>query len=161
MDLFVATMIWGFGDKDEAGPVKLFLAVRTPGFDDTLKKCAEEVAQGHLACAFCSIRELNEIGPSFGTKFLYALGVSSQLKVKPLVLDGVVTKALQRGMGEDEANRRFLLDKLYYTSAKAKAEAGKAYQHYCESMSQWAKDLDDGITSEQLELFLFSCGKNL
>jgi hypothetical protein len=153
--LFMATMIWGFGAKDERGPVKIFLAIHTPGAAQIISDTVACVYECQLAEALVSIRRLDEIGTSFGTKFLYAAGLGCLFDPKPYVLDSKVIKALRHGLGENVANDRFGLSAVASTHKSGIETAANGYANYCSALKEWANGLGDGINPEQLELFLF------
>jgi hypothetical protein len=153
--LFIATMIWGYGNSDKGGPTKLFLALETPDATNIIADAAALVLQASLPGALVCIRRLDETGISFGTKFLYAAGMASSVRPKPLVLDRKVITALQHGLGEAIANEQFGLNAAYHSHEAGIERASNGYASYCAALDDWANRLGSGITAEKLELFFF------
>jgi hypothetical protein len=157
--LFTISMLWGYGQNDKAGPVKLFFALNTNGAEDIINETAMYVIQGNLAKAFVAIRGLDEIGPSYGTKFLFAIGQAYQLQPQPLVLDDRLAEALRNWWGEDEADTRFALKDRRRLSSKAKQRAVEGYVEYCREIQNLAGQLNPVSSPEQVEQFLFESKK--
>lgn len=159
VDLFVATMLWGYGENDDSGPVKLFRALSTPNADQIIDDTAQAVMDARLADAFIEIRKLADIGASYGTKFLYACGTALTTGVRPLVLDRVIAGALQKLYGKERSEELFDLGAKDYSYPRGLQRAAKGYVSYCEEIEKIATELD--WTPYQLEQFLFENAKNL
>lgn len=160
--LFVATMIWGYGENDDSGPVKLFRAVTTDKAKDIIEHSARLVCDGKIRDGFVRIRDLQDIGASFGTKFLFACGLSKKddITPNPLVLDRILANALKSLYGKDEADKRFDLGARDYSySSRALERAGDGYMSYCTEMKELASQIHCDVY--QLELFMFREHKNL
>lgn len=159
-ELFIATMLWGYSDNDDSGPVKLFRSLGTGACDATIKTAALQVHRMHFADAFVTIRSLKEIGASYATKFLYSSGLSGNaLTHEPLVLDRKIADALSELYGEEDADERFDLRRRNYTNPTGVKRAGEAYTRYCEEMHQLAQRLN--CQAAKLEQFLFGNLKKL
>jgi hypothetical protein len=158
-DLFVATMMWGYGENDDSGPVKLFRALNTVGADQIIENTAKAVLKERLADAFIEIRKLADIGASYGTKFLYACGTALTTGVRPLVLDRVIAGALTSLYGKERCEELFDLKAKDYTYDRGLQRAAKGYVAYCREMGDLAGQID--WTVDQLEQFLFENAKNL
>ena len=154
--LFVVTMLWGYGENDDSGPVKLFFAlVKTPNAERVIDATANYVNDGDLANAFIKIRDLRMIGTSYGTKFLFAVGLGSQVDPKPLVLDNKLTKALCNWWGKEVADKQFDLLVKDRSNPKGLQRAAKGYMAYCSEIQVIANKLNPPCPPEQLEQFLF------
>jgi len=144
--LFIITCLWGYNKNDKAGPVKLFYAMRKEGAREIIKDGAEMAREGQLKAAFKTIDRLDQIGTSYATKFLYAVGTSKpDLCPPPVILDGVIYKRLQEIGGDDLARRAFAFD-----STKHGADG---YDRYCKAVRRWANELS--LQSADVELLLF------
>ncbi len=157
--LFVVTCLWGFSNKDKAGAVKLFYAMRTPKSREIIITTAEKTLVGQLGEAFQEIRNLEQIGASYASKFLYAVGTSNpNLAPSPLVLDSIVNRGLQRIIGKEIAADAFAFNHDCRTLAAA------GYVNYCNAMARWAtslsKHVGSSLSSEDLELLMFIEGKS-
>jgi hypothetical protein len=148
-------MLWGYGENDDSGPVKLFYALNTKNAENIIKSTAEQVLNGKLKDAFVTIRGLREIGASYGTKFLFAAGQARPLTPQPLVLDGKLAKALHNWWSENEANRRFDLGSKDYSYPKGIKRAAEGYFAYCDELQNIAGQLSPPSSPEIVEQFLF------
>ena len=153
--LFVVTMLWGYGESDDSGPIKLYFALKTNNADQIISKTAEYVAKADLVNAFIKIRELDEIGGSFGTKYLFAVGQAYEHMPIPLVLDSKIIKALRNLWGESDAEKLFELKKQPYIYSSAIKTAAVGYVAYCAIIQKIAEQLNEPTTPEHLEQFLF------
>jgi hypothetical protein len=152
--LFVISMIWGYGERDDSGPVKLYFALNTNNAEVIINETAEHIAKGNLKNAFVKIQELNEIGGSFGSKFLFAVGQAYQSKPQPLVLDSKLIRALCNLWGY-EADKLFNLKEQSYNYRKGRERAALGYVAYCDALQSIAQHLTTPIAPEILEQFLF------
>jgi hypothetical protein len=146
--LFMVTMLWGYGDRDKAGPTKLFLSLTTPKADSIIRASAEHVrGSGDFLPALDEIWKLDQCGFSYGTKWLFAVGLSCPYSIRPLVMDSNVAAALC------ELRGRNLAEALYGVSAWRRAEVKAGYARYCADMGNWAAVLK--CRSDQIERFLY------
>jgi hypothetical protein len=151
--LFVLAMLWGYGENDDSGPVKLFFALGDPEQERIIEHTATQLLAGQLSTALLTIRELPKIGTSYGTKFLYAAGSVSIHAPSALVLDENIVKALRRVWGQECADTLFHLKAMKYTYAKGKSRAATGYVAYCQTMEAVGAELD--VEPAKLEQFLF------
>ena len=153
--LFTISMLWGYGENDDSGPVKLFYALNTKNAEGIIQSTADYVASGRLTDAFVTIRGLKEIGASYGTKYLFAVGRAYRLSPEPLVLDGKLVKALRNWWGGNEADQRFNLGAKDYSYPKGIERAAKGYVAYCEELQRIAGQLGPAYSPDMVEQFLF------
>ena len=156
--LFIVTMLWGYGEKDDSGPVKLYFALKTPDASRIINNTAGLISLGKLTEGFLEIRKLNEIGGSYGTKYLFSVGLAFNLNPRPLVLDRKVEKSLKALWGDD-AEKYFRLKERTYTYEKGAMRAADGYLKYCIALETAAAKLTNPVTPVLLEQFLFEADK--
>jgi hypothetical protein len=154
-------MLWGFGENDKAGPVKLFEALRTTNNGERIaERCITKAAclarSGEYRSSLEEIMKLDEIGPSYATKFVYSVGASRDLGLKALILDSKVGKALKE-FNMVGAMARYGLSEDDVPNKKSLTQPGR-YQTYCSDMGHWASELD--CDPEQLEYSFFEKTKS-
>lgn len=91
--LFVATMMWGTGQSNGRGPRYLSLALADSRLDETLHHTRQAVLDNRPEDAYSQFK-IDGVGPSFFTKWFWAAGLGSDLRVVPLVLDARVWASL-------------------------------------------------------------------
>jgi hypothetical protein len=167
IEVYILTMVWGFGASDDGGPYKLRTSLRADRAKQKIEETAEMVLKGELCRAFdhfCTAKgegHLPETGESFGSKFLYAVGLNSRWKdlkyeYQPLVFDSKIIASLNgvlaywpkrfKGNGEPYKNNKPVYD-------------GGLYRQYCEDIANQASRLK--MTSTALEQSLFENNKHL
>jgi hypothetical protein len=154
--LFCLTMLWGFGENDKAGPVKLFEALRTINSEEPIaERCITKAAclarSGDYRSSLEEIMKLDESGPSYATKFVYSVAASRDNGLKALILDSKVGKAL-REFNMDGAMARYGLSENGSPNKQSLIQPER-YQTYCSDMGYWATELD--CDPEQLEYSFF------
>ena len=146
--VYLLSMVWGFGETNgrpaKDGPAKLFVSTQTPQAAQRINNAAGRVLAGDLAGAFDSLcvidgaSKLSEIGPSFGTKFLFAVGMHlalflpTQNPIRPLVYDARIKKALDKLFASFQANMP-AQDFLWMD-----VKEGVHYEAYCACISESA-----------------------
>lgn len=149
--LFIFTMIWGYGGapgkEPKDGPAKLYMSLRTKDSRAIIDKCANLVTEGKLQesfAEFCKgVKKLDQVGPAFGTKFLFSVGLpSSEETTKPLIYDSRIFKSLKA---------------LGYPARETDRLTSDGYVQYCEFMKTCSDDL--GCKAYDLEQFLFTNGE--
>lgn len=160
--LFIATMIWGFG-TDNRGPYKTEIMLNDVGCQETSDTCCPNVLErtvgllegGQVLSAyrdFC----IKMCGPAFLTKYLYAVGLGVRTTPAPLVLDSLVGHAWKMfhrdgdinysdyiwGLSPESDDREFIM----------RHEAG--YLRYVRTMDEWASEI--GCRADCIEMFLFN-----
>jgi hypothetical protein len=150
--LFFAAMLWGFGRRGY-GPtrVKWMRTGKKPVTDALLRQAAELVGSGDPAEA---LRRLDAtwLGVSFGTKYLYVVGLAYELRPRPLVLDLNVERALRKlAVAED-------FDAAQFARAHNREiiRSGSAYYRYTELLAAWGEAI--GCPADHVEYFLFKRG---
>ena len=145
--VYILAMLWGYGASTgqpaKDGPAKLYLSLRTQDARNIIERAAGEIIQGNLEAGFTHFcigeSKLKEVGVSFGTKFLFAVGlVGNAVDVKPLVYDARIHKSLEA------------LDYNYPAPSGLRAAD---YVRYCNLMSWLAKQIN--ADAGQLEQLLF------
>lgn len=171
--VYLLAMIWGFGETNgkpaKDGPPKLFVSTQTADVAIKLDKVAAEVVAGNLAASFDAIctqdggAKLRQMGTSFGTKFLFIVGMRlRQEAVHPLVFDRRIAKALL-------ALRAGFPDDLNATDFPwFKVADGAEYQSYCSCIKETAALMNkveggfyDQWDSYKLEQLLFERAENI
>lgn len=92
-ELFVATMIWGFGTTGY-GAWRTLRMVNDPDFDITLKVAYRHLCEGDIREAYDRFH-LSRCGSAFFTKFLYFAAHPLPHTPTPLILDAVVARKLE------------------------------------------------------------------
>lgn len=145
--LYLIVMLWGYGGaKNRAlkdGPTKTYVSLRTANARATIDSTAAYVARGEIGTGydrFCrGSDKLNEIGPAFGTKFLYAVGLGVEKGIiKPLVYDNRIQNSL---------------DALLEITGKPGLLKHSDYLTYCEFMRQCATAIDCNVYDLEQRLF--------
>jgi hypothetical protein len=160
VELYILTMVWGFGATDDGGPYKLRTSLCASGARNAIEGTAEMVLRGELASAFdnfCTAKgkgRLPETGESFGSKFLYAVGLNSRWKdcnfgYQPLVFDGKIISSL-KGLGYWP--ERFKDNGKRYKNNKPVFDGG-LYVKYCEDIATEAARLHWPSTALEQSLF--------
>jgi hypothetical protein len=104
--LFLATMMWGFGKRGTPGGSGAFLTRRmleSLQGRTTLQQVVQYLHNHQLRDAYTTMLEVKECGQTFATKFLYVVGLGAKLSPLPLVLDSKVAKALEV-LAQDEGH---------------------------------------------------------
>jgi hypothetical protein len=110
-----------------------------------LANTAALVASGHLAGAHKGFR-VRGIGPSFFTKWFWAVGLATTAGPRPLILDTRVAQSLRRLTGEE-----------WNTTDRGAADR---YADFVERVDHWARALASdhdlvGVDAEKVEYLLF------
>lgn len=141
--LFIATMIWGSGTTNGRGPRYTCAALQSGDLDETLKITQDLVEADELAEAYrrFSSSNVDGVGPSFFTKWLWAVGSNGNKPRSPLILDDRVWSSLG-SLGWDSKE-----------AAGTRLRA-KRYEAYVDAVHEWATALQ--VAAQKLELFLFT-----
>jgi hypothetical protein len=91
--LFVATMMWGSGPWNGRGPRYTAQALSDPRLADTLRDTRHSILRNSPEDAYARFK-VKGVGPSFFTKWFWAAGLASNLRITPLVLDERVWASL-------------------------------------------------------------------
>lgn len=147
-DLFLATMIWGFGPAGY-GPYRTREMLKDLRNRTRLEKTVALLAEGRLEQAYTDFR-VAQCGPAFFTKFFYAVGLGFGLDPLPLVLDSRVAEALET-LQKDGA-----LDMSQFVRGeRSVARYLDGYLRYVDVMHAWAATLR--CRADAIELLLFKC----
>lgn len=97
---FISTMAWGYG-RSARGPWRVNQMLNTRDAPAKIELAINRVRRcgavaGYKAIARGGDARLRWMGPSFGTKLLYFAEYTSSAGPKPLILDRVVGRALDR-----------------------------------------------------------------
>jgi hypothetical protein len=149
--LFLASMIWGYGTVGY-GAYRTRHMLSTPGADEQLQAAIQSVASGQLIEAYQAL-QLYKCGPSFMSKFLYAIGLRIGATSLPLILDSIVARSLQRLLASQGVDHRsfFTLDGNGMVCRDA-----DGYARYVLLPNEWASTL--GVLPDAVELCLFEMG---
>ena len=93
--LFVLTMAWGSGKTNGRGPRNTASALSTDGATDTLRLVRTRLSEGKIPEAYDLYRQLDGIGPSFHTKWMWLVGRLAGTVPQPLILDARVWSSLR------------------------------------------------------------------
>lgn len=142
--LLVAAVLWGTGTRprnatlrlrclhDEATPSKLTAAIKNVRQSGAVS--------GYQSMQWGGANKINDVGPSFFTKFLYFAGWDSKPYLwQPLIMDDYVLRALNR-----------------VTGAKWAEGASDDYGRYLDLAKDWAFEL--GTSEDAIERRLFQMG---
>lgn len=161
--VYLLAMLWGYGSTGNKpakdGPAKLFVSTQTDGALAKLELVANFVMVGGLAKAFdlfclpngdCKLRET---GPSFGSKFLYAVGLAldDDIQTRPLVFDSRIDRSLKALMNlapVNDQNRVAMEEWIRMTT-------GEHYAAYCACMAETAPLINQAWSAYVLEQLLF------
>jgi hypothetical protein len=150
----MASMMWGYGTSAGYGPARTLNALTS--HSDVGTELAEAIRlvssgePGDLQSAYENF-SLKPCGVVYRTKFFFAIGLGTNSRPIPLVLDSVVGRKLRALNG----------DNGFDPSAFVKvAQNGKTltwfpsgYIEYVKEMDRWAQEL--GCRADGIELFLF------
>lgn len=172
---FIATMLWGYGNSNEAGPVKAWCGFQTPAFGTHMPNALSQLARGlrHFGDALNEAMKIDEVGVAFGTKILYFMGLSmsitpvsvmnssdDNLKKSairssmslanpiPLIMDSAVCGSLIAIFGDS-------LAKTHFGIIRGTPTGGDGYVAYCEALHYWAAVVGGGCTADMIEMYLF------
>ena len=154
--LFIATMIWGFGNTNY-GPWRTRLMLndleRQRGTGpNALVQALRRLREGDLSAAYHGFA-VERCGPPFMAKFFYACGLGMDREPPPLILDSVVAKSLWVLALDSE------LDVTLYVKGVDASGKGSVtwypdgYVRYVRLMPDWAQAL--GCRADAVEMFLF------
>jgi hypothetical protein len=143
--LLVTTLLWGSGTSNGRGPRYAARTLRDERLAPALANTAALVASGHLAGAHKGFR-VRGIGPSFFTKWFWAVGLATTAGPRPLILDTRVAQSLRRLTGEE-----------WNTTDRGAADR---YADFVERVDHWARALASdhdlvGVDAEKVEYLLF------
>ncbi len=137
--LFVGCQLWGAGTGDNRGPWRTSQALATDGVAEVLVRLADQVGNGDLGPTYGS--QLRMWGPSFVTKFTYALALAvDRAAPRALILDQLVWASLT-ALGWDSR------------AAAGSRRWADRYVAYLDTMHSWARELD--CRPDAVEKFLF------
>jgi len=163
-------MLWGFGETAKDGPAKLFVSTQTQLAEAKLTRVANQVLAGNLAAAFDDFcltegsSKLKQVATSFGTKFIFAVGMGLHRNaIRPLVYDGRIGAAIKSL-------------KTHFPAEMTRAifpwledvKCGTNYLAYCACINETAvlmnpvgAEPNDHWDAYKLEQLLFQHGKNI
>jgi hypothetical protein len=144
--LFLATMMWGYGDLGY-GPSRTLKALDDPDFDKKLESVFQRVWAGEEDQQLGNF-PIKNCKMSFGSKILYAIGLGTARKPMLLVLDDNVQKSLRQLYEDSDASE-----------SGAAAWKTSGYDWYLRIMDRWAGELN--CRADALEMFLFKHGQTV
>lgn len=151
--LLLAAMLWGYGPI-RYGPSRVgkMLGGDAELINVLLSETAQLVRDGNHAEA---VRQLHlpQLGVSFATKYLYAVGLGYELHPGPLVLDLRVAAALRQLANEGG----FDVTRFATVRGRAILRSGSAYYRYTQLLDAWGDAM--GCPADKVEYFLFKLGK--
>lgn len=151
IELFLATMIWGFGSAGY-GPFRTKRILDTPDAGTNLLELAQIASQeGGLAAFvhFASKRHANGqylkfLGPAFGTKYIYFAQMAKRPEKATPVMDAVVRSWFASNVPDTRLNLHFW--------------DPSSYVAYVDHLTHWAGSLNPGsqLRLDQVEYLIFA-----
>ena len=144
-DLFVATLMWGYGESSARGPRYADAALASPRLDPALDAATNAITARNLAGAWLAfaLARVPGYNQGFFTKYLYfAARGDPRWGVRPLIYDSLVHNALS-----------FLADWLGVNLGPRPRPLVDRYVAYCTLLDDWATHLE--VEAEQVEMFLY------
>ncbi|WP_024873367.1 hypothetical protein [Tolumonas lignilytica] len=156
-ELFFSVMLWGWSDQPIGVPRtdNIYLSNSSEHIAKSIIQAAKHIQIGDIISAY-STWDVKYCKMAFMTKMFYFLGVASEQKPLPLILDANVVSKLDR-LGLDATNfASWTLDNKsnkYGVTADTKQSPSK-YNNYVNMMNVWADQLS--CRPDQLEMFIFT-----
>ena len=150
--LFLATMLWGFGTIGYGAWRTMTKMLRTENAIDQLKAAFQYIVDGRIADAYCALH-LERCGPAFMTKYLYGIGLSCQASPLPIILDSRVAGTLRRLLAAQDVDHRSYF-KLASDGMVERDPDGLGYVKTVMLLNDWAAEL--GVRADDIEVFLFN-----
>lgn len=144
--LFVATMVWGFGSVGY-GPFRTRRMLASLEGTRLLESTVELVATGRIEQAY-RLFQVDRCGPAFFTKFFYAIGLGAGVRPLPLILDSRVADALRAILPQVGDNPSH-----YVRGERAVQRYPAGYVRFVGLLNGWASEL--GCRPDAIEHFLF------
>ena len=138
--LFLATMMWGYGTVGY-GPWRMaHITANIEHLDKVLFNALRAIKYGSVSTAFSIFQEAHIpfLGPSYFTKYLYFAGLGCGIDRYPLILDNRVLQSLSA-----------LLDQRTFSDGTV-----DDYHNYVVTLHEWAEMLDCRADSIEYLLFL-------
>ena len=150
--LFIATMMWAYGDTIHYGPYRTSIMLDDPGLKEKLTGACGHILNGNLQAAVDDY-SIQRCGMSYFTKFLYFVGRAYRIRPRPLILDSYVLDELYCRRA-----RRFVKHIAWHDKGKngfvRNFRAYKdGYTLYVEGIHCWARHFK--VRPDKLEFFLF------
>ncbi len=139
-ELFLATMLWGYGTAGY-GPWRMaHITSNLEQLDVVLFNALRAIKYGNVRSAFSTFQDAHIpfLGPAYFTKYLYFAGLGCGINHYPLIMD---TRILQ--------SIRALLGKHAFSGGTA-----DDYHNYIMTLHEWAEMLDCRADSIEYLLFL-------
>ncbi len=139
-ELFLATMVWGYGTVGY-GPWRMaHITSNIEQLDVVLFNALRAIKQGRVKAAFTVFQEAHIpfLGPAYFTKYLYFAGLGCGINHYPLIMDTRILQSL-----------RALLGKQTFSDGTA-----DDYYSYIKMLHEWAEMLDCRADSIEYLLFL-------
>jgi len=139
-ELFLATMLWGYGTVGY-GPWRMaHITSNMEQLDGILFNALRAIKYGSVHTAFTIFQDAHIpfLGPAYFTKYLYFAGLGCGINHYPLIMDTRILQSL-----------RALLGKRAFSEGTA-----DDYQNYIATLHEWAEMLDCRADSIEYLLFL-------
>ena len=154
--LFLATMIWGFGDTNY-GPWRTRrmlddLARQKATGTDALGLTLHRLRDGDLMAAYRGF-DVEWCGPPFVAKFFYAVGLGMDVYPMPLILDSVVATSLWVLALDRALDIRQYVKGVDASGKGSVTRYPEGYVRYVRLLHEWGQAL--GCRADAVEMFLF------
>lgn len=146
--LLVATLMWGRGKRNGRMRDHIINLLKTPSLNGVLAETSARAAAGDPAGAYRSWA-LPGLREAFFTKWLWAASYIGPTDQHCLVLDSRVWTTLN--------------ETFEWSSVVAAGTISRParYASYVTSCHDWARELDEGVSAEDVEWALFEANGNL
>ena len=138
--LFLATMLWGYGTVGY-GPWRMsHITANIEQLDDVLFNALRAIKYGNVRTAFSVLQDAHIpfLGPAYFTKYLYFAGLGCGIDRYPLILDTRILQSLSALIGKRTFSEGTVND----------------YHNYVVTLHEWAEMLDCRADSIEYLLFL-------
>jgi hypothetical protein len=138
--LFLATMLWGYGTVGY-GPWRMaHITANIEQLDQVLFNALRAIKYGSVSNAYMTFQEAHIpfLGPAYFTKFLYFAGLGCGIDRYPLILDTRILQSLGALIGKRTFSEGTVDD----------------YHNYVVTLHEWAEMLDCRADSIEYLLFL-------
>lgn len=138
--LFLATMLWGYGTVGY-GPWRMaHITSNIKQLDDVLFNALRAIKYGNVRTAFSVLHDAHIpfLGPAYFTKYLYFAGLGCGIDHYPLILDTRILQSLSALIGKRTFSEGTVND----------------YHNYVVTLHEWAEMLDCRADSIEYLLFL-------
>lgn len=138
--LFLATMMWGYGTVGY-GPWRMaHITANIEQLDEVLFNALRAIKRGSVHTAFSTLQEAHIpfLGPAYFTKYLYFAGLGCGIDRYPLILDTRILQSLSALLGKGTFSDGTVDD----------------YHNYVVTLHEWAEMLDCRADSIEYLLFL-------